>query len=167
MSEIMVFLRAFGWLLTWAVGALLLALLFYAASTAAPYAVLAPDGTALNVIELDAPPAGCGYVAGCTIVPRDQVPAGQLGTFGSVAAPATPRTVISAAEFQARFSDAEQGAIWAAAAKDPSGQIGAGLTRGLTAGQIDLAAPALKAWLDALVAAGALTAAREAQILTP
>ena len=128
--------------------------------TAAPASGLVPIGLA-RTIPVNRPEV-------MTLVAALDLPApSALSPLPPLAAPATPRTVISAAEFQARFRDAEQGAIWAAAAKDPSGQIGAGLTRGLTAGQIDLAAPALKAWLDALVAAGALTAAREAQILTP
>ena len=76
-------------------------------------------------------------------------------------------TVLSAAQFQARFTQLEQGAIWAAAAKDTTGSIGAGLTLGLTAQQIDLTDAVLKAWMDGLVLAGAITSQRETEILTP
>lgn len=83
------------------------------------------------------------------------------------ALPVVPVGSISKAEFQARFTDGELGAIWAVAAKDATGQIGAGLTRGLIAQQVDLAAPGLKLWIDALVEAGALAQDRATEILTP
>jgi len=76
-------------------------------------------------------------------------------------------TTISSAAFQGRFTDAEQAAIWKAAAQDATGAIGAGLTKGLTAGTVDLTSTIVKGWMDSLVTAGAITADRETAILTP
>ena len=58
-------------------------------------------------------------------------------------------------------------AIWKAAAQDATGAIGAGLTKGLTAGTVDLTSTIVKTWMDSLVTAGAITADRETAILTP
>ena len=55
-----------------------------------------------------------------------QVAAG-TALIASLVPPLKP-TVLTAAQFQARFTQLEQGAIWAAAAKDATGAIGAGLT---------------------------------------
>jgi hypothetical protein len=74
-------------------------------------------------------------------------------------------TTISSLDFFNRFTDAEHAAIWAAATSTPA--IGAGLTKGLAAGRIDLTAAELKAWVDGLVSVGVLTADRETAILTP
>lgn len=76
-----------------------------------------------------------------------------------------PPTVISAAEFFNRLTQAETGAIWAAAVAIPA--LGVGLMNGLATGSIDLTSPVLKTWLDGCVAAGAVTAEREIVILTP
>jgi hypothetical protein len=76
-----------------------------------------------------------------------------------------PPTAISSSAFFQRFTDAERGAIWAAAVGSPA--IGSGLVGGLSAGTIDLTSVAVKTWLDACVTAGALTAQREAILLTP
>jgi len=84
-------------------------------------------------------------------------------TYADIPAP----TTISSAAFQGRFTDAEQAAIWKAAAQDATGAIGAGLTKGLTAGTVDLTSSVVKTWMDSLVTAGAITADRETAILTP
>jgi hypothetical protein len=83
-----------------------------------------------------------------------------------VPTPAPNPTVITSIAFLDRFTPAEQAAVQQAAASAPS-TIGVGLTTGLATGTIDLTGPALKAWMDALVTAGAITSARESTILTP
>lgn len=77
----------------------------------------------------------------------------------------TTPTTIPAVAFFNRFTQAETAAIWSAAIANPA--IGVGLMNGLAAGSVDLASPTVKTWLDGLVAAGALTAARETVVLTP
>jgi hypothetical protein len=77
----------------------------------------------------------------------------------------SPPTTISASAFLARFTQAEQEAVWAACASTPP--LGVGLANGLAAGSIDLTSSVTQAWMVALVAAGAITADREAAILTP
>lgn len=74
-------------------------------------------------------------------------------------------TTISAFDFFNRFTPDEHAAVWSAATANPA--IGVGLTQGLAAGRIDLSSAVLKAWMDALVAVGAITAHRETAILTP
>lgn len=74
-------------------------------------------------------------------------------------------TVISAGAFFARFTDAERAAIWPASVANA--QLGVGLVNGLANGSVNLLAPEAQAWLDGLVAAGALTADRATEILTP
>jgi hypothetical protein len=54
-----------------------------------------------------------------------------------------------------------------AAAAVAAPEIFVGLVHGLANGTIDLTTTELKAWMDGLVAAGAITADREAEILTP
>lgn len=83
-----------------------------------------------------------------------------------------PATITSLAFFN-RFTAAEQAAVQRAAASAPT-TLGVGLTHGLIAGTINLAGcpsacrdPTIKAWMDGLVAAAAITAARETAILTP
>lgn len=77
-----------------------------------------------------------------------------------------PRTEISAAEFLARFTDAERLAVQTAAVAQPS--IALGLTMGLAVGTIRLVGdPVTAAWMASLVTAGALTPDRKTQILTP
>jgi hypothetical protein len=61
----------------------------------------------------------------------------------------------------------EQAAIWAAAAKDATGALGASLIKGLSAGTVDLTSSKVKTWMDALVTAEAITADRETAIPTP
>jgi hypothetical protein len=87
---------------------------------------------------------------------------------GNTPNPATlksPPTILQAAAFFARFTPAEQAAIQAAAAASP--QIGVGLTLGLAQGYVNLLSPILAGWMAALVAAGAITSARSAVIMTP
>lgn len=74
------------------------------------------------------------------------------------------QTVISSLDFFNRFTMDEHAAVWSATT---TSAIGVGLTQGLAAGRIDLTSPALKAWMDALVTAGVITADRETAILTP
>lgn len=64
-----------------------------------------------------------------------------------------------------RFTPAEQAAIQQLATTNIP--IGVGLTHGLALGTIDLTSATTKAWLDAIVAAGGITAAREAVMLMP
>lgn len=86
---------------------------------------------------------------------------------------APPPTTISTSDFLARFTAAERAAVQQAATAQPA-TIGVGLTQGLVAGTVNLAGcpsacqdPTLKGWMDGLVTAGAITAARETAILTP
>lgn len=72
---------------------------------------------------------------------------------------------ISNLDFYNRFTDAEKLAVQTAANASP--QIALGLTHGLVSGSVTLTGPTIKAWMDALVAAGAITADRETEILTP
>lgn len=92
-----------------------------------------------------------------------------LAIGGNVADPApapTPLIEISASEFLARFTDIERLAVQTAADAQPS--IALGLTMGLATGTIKLTGDAAVAgWMAALVTAGALTADRKTQILTP
>lgn len=76
-----------------------------------------------------------------------------------------PPTEVSAAVFFARFSDAEKAAIWSTAVANP--QFGVGLVHGLANGAIGLTGDIVKAWMGGLVVAGAITAERETEILTP
>lgn len=125
-----------------------------------------PAGTALGRIVWDGH-APYAAPAGEQVVPDDA---------RAVYQPARRRgasTIITASAFLARFSPAEQAAVQQAAAAQPA-TIGVGLTTGLAAGTINLtgcaaacADPKLRPWMDSLVAAGAITAARETEILTP
>ena len=81
-----------------------------------------------------------------------------------VSMPAPP-TTIAAAAFLGRFTQAEQLAVQAAAAASPA--IGVGLTLGLAQGFVIFASPLLTSWMEALVAAGAITKARATEIMTP
>lgn len=60
---------------------------------------------------------------------------------------------------------AEQAAVWKAAQADSSGAIGAGLLRILSVKTIDVSGAAFGNWLDRLVTAGAITAARKTEIV--
>lgn len=75
------------------------------------------------------------------------------------------QTIIPSGQFFERFTPAEQAAIWGDAVRTPA--VGVGLQHGMASGQIDLADPVTKAWVDQLVTDGDITAAREAQVLTP
>lgn len=92
-----------------------------------------------------------------------------LAIDGNVVDPAptpAPATRIGAAEFLARFTDAERLAVQTAAAAAPA--IALGLTMGLAVGTIGLVDDAVTAaWMASLVTAGALTDDRKTQILTP
>lgn len=123
-----------------------------------------PAGTALATIIWDGktpytPPAGE------QAVPYTGQPLYQ-------AAVPHPTTITSLAFFN-RFTAAEQAAVQQAAAAAPA-TLGVGLTHGLVAGTVNLAGcpsacqdTTLKAWMDGLVTAGAITSARESAILTP
>lgn len=76
-----------------------------------------------------------------------------------------PQTSISALTFFSRFTPAEEIAVQAACSSNP--QLGAGLTHGLASGTIDLTDAAVSSWLDGLIAAGAIAAARKAVLLQP
>lgn len=80
-----------------------------------------------------------------------------------------PPTTISSASFFARFTAAETAAVWAAAAPGTAhgAQIGPGLMQGMALGTIDLTSPQLAGWLGLLVQAGAISLARQSQILDP
>jgi hypothetical protein len=87
---------------------------------------------------------------------------------GNVPAPvATPivPTTIPAAAFYARFTPAEQLAVQTAANASP--QLGLGMTLGLAQGFVIFASPLLINWMNGMVAAGAITRARAAVIMTP
>ena len=75
-------------------------------------------------------------------------------------------TSIPDGAFLARFTAAERAAVQQAAVAQPA-TIGVGLTQGMVAGAVNLTDPALKAWMDGLVAGGVITSARETAILTP
>jgi hypothetical protein len=81
--------------------------------------------------------------------------------------PAAPRpSVISVQAFWARFTPTEQGAIQAAASTNPA--IAQAMTFALVVGQVNLlTGPIVTSWMAALVAAGVITSARSAIILTP
>jgi len=81
-------------------------------------------------------------------------------------APVAPRpTTISAGEFLARFTAAEQAAVQTACLASP--QLMLGLTTGLALGQINLTGSNLATWMQGLVSAGAVTQARATEILAP
>jgi hypothetical protein len=88
---------------------------------------------------------------------------------GNVADPApaaAPPSVIPVAAFWARFGPAEQAAIQAAAAANP--EVAVPMSFAAVIGQVNLlSGPLVTQWMAALVAAGTITAARSAQILTP
>lgn len=77
----------------------------------------------------------------------------------------TSPTVVPNAVFFGRWTATEVAAAWAASVGNP--QLGAGLLNGLAIGAIDLSGAATSAWMDAMVTAGVLTAARKTTILTP
>jgi hypothetical protein len=141
--------------------------------------VTLPDGSRTPYASLSLWPSDRLTAAGIYAVTTPTPPSGQSLTqvcyaLADGAVTATPTyadipapTTISSAAFQARFTDPEQAAIWKAAAQDATGAIGAGLTKGLTAGTVDLTSTIVKTWMDSLVTAGAITADRETAILTP
>jgi hypothetical protein len=88
-------------------------------------------------------------------------------TFTAPAAPPTPPppTQIAPLAFQGRFTSAEAASIFAAAQTNVA--LNQWLWQTAAAQYIDLADPMTKDGLDAMVAAGLLTAARETVILTP
>ena len=86
-------------------------------------------------------------------------------TADSAPVPAKP-SIIPIQAFWARFTAAEQAAIQTAAAATPA--IAHGMTFALAAGQVNLLAGGVNTtWMPLVVAAGAVTAARSAIILTP
>ncbi len=85
-----------------------------------------------------------------------------------------PSTVISYAEFEARFTPGEFDAATdfvfetdPATGKPARRALIQALQRAVARNSVDLASPRTAAFLDALVAAGILTAARKTEILTP
>ena len=130
----------------------------------APDGTTQPAGTVLGRILWDGH-AAYTPPSGEQVVPN----AGQLPYQPVVPHP----TTITSAAFLARFTTAEQAAVQSAAAAAP-GTIGVGLTIGMVQGTVNLAGcpgacvnAQLKAWMDGLVSAGAITSARETAILTP
>lgn len=139
--------------------ALLILTLFASPVSAATYS-LTDDQGRVNCIEYDGsgryvPPAG-------SVLSSQSAP-----NCSATPVYATPSTILTANAFRQRFTDAELAASWAAASRDATGAIGAGLTKGLTADQVDLTDPSLAAWMGLLVQAGAVTSDRAAQILAP
>lgn len=130
----------------------------------APDGTTQPAGTALGRILWD------GHAAYTPPAGEQVVP----DTGQAIYQPPPPHpTTITSAAFLARFTTTEQAAVQSAAAAAP-GTIGVGLTIGMVTGTVDLAGcpsacqnTVLKTWMDGLVAAGAITAARETAILTP
>jgi hypothetical protein len=86
-----------------------------------------------------------------------------LGAWTAAANPASPR-VIAPLEFLLRFTAAERTAIRTAAAASP--ELADWIDQARFAREIDLDAPTTAAGLDALVAAGLLTAARRAAVVS-
>lgn len=85
---------------------------------------------------------------------------------GNTADPAPVPPVVTALPsdaWMARFTPAEQAAVWTAAAVHA--QIGVGLTMGLARGVVDLASPTLQTWLDLCISAGAVTSDRRTTLL--
>ena len=80
-------------------------------------------------------------------------------------APAAPPVQISPLQFMARFTAAETAGIAAAALS--SSALFLWFMQASAASYIDLTDPRTKAGLDALVAAGLLTADRQTAVLTP
>lgn len=117
------------------------------------------DGTAYVLIRTS---AAIPLPAGVTAI-GPQTTAAISGVF--MAGPDAPPSTIPAVEFFNRFTPAETQAVSAIALASPP--VFAGLVNGLAAGQLDLTSPTLQAWMDGLVAAGALTADRKTIILTP
>lgn len=80
----------------------------------------------------------------------------------------TPKAILPSDQFFGRFMAlGVTGAVWAACARDPTGQLGAGLTHGLAGGAIDLSSAETQQWMAGLVAAGAITQDQSNAILTP
>jgi len=87
---------------------------------------------------------------------------------GNTADPApvpSPPTSITAGEFLARFTAAEQAAVQQACLANASLMLG--LTTGLALGQINLTGSNLATWMQGLVTADALTSQRATAILAP
>jgi hypothetical protein len=81
-------------------------------------------------------------------------------------APVPPNpTTIPVGAFLNRFTEPEQAAIQAACSASPT--LAMGMTIGLALGSIDLTNTTTTTWMQGLVTAGALTAARSTVILTP
>ena len=122
------------------------------------------------VAELtDTDPAG-RFVAELTWVTAPaEVAAGWTydgATFHPPAAPAPPaQTQLTPLEFMARFTQAESAAIAGAALGNAA--LFLWFLQAMGASYVDLTDARTKTGLDALVAAGLLTADREAAILTP
>ena len=76
-----------------------------------------------------------------------------------------PPTTIPVADFFARFTPTETGAVWVAAQQVPA--LGVGLMQGLANGAINLTSPVLAEWMAGLVQASVITQARHDTILTP
>lgn len=76
-------------------------------------------------------------------------------------------TTINVEDFMARFTPAEQAAVWKAMQSEATGAIGAIYTLALTRRRVGLKHPATQQFVNALTTAGALTPARAAAILTP
>lgn len=87
------------------------------------------------------------------------------GSWPPAAPPPSAPTTISTWDFLHRFTASEQLAIQSACSATPS--VGLYLTKGLAAGMVDLTSPDVPLWLNALVAAGAITQARATAVQVP
>lgn len=114
-----------------------------------------PDMTCWADVSAVSPPPQAGWT--CAGSPLACAPPAPVAT--------PPSATISTSAFFARFTQAET--LGVSAASNASAAINAGLVQGLAAGSVDLTSPVLKAWMDGLAQAGAITATRETAILTP
>lgn len=96
---------------------------------------------------------------------QTQIAAGQQAQ-AAIVLPLNPRIIPSSA-FQGRFTQAEQQAVWRAMGADTTGALGAAYTMAMTNGSVNLTDAMTSAFVNGLVAAGALTSARATAILTP
>lgn len=135
------------------------------------YALVDADGQVVNAIEWDGE-AQYTQPTGLVAVPApDGASPGwkwskKKGFSPPPEPPPPPKsTVITALGFFGRFTPEERIAVQTATNLIP--ELGVGLINGLAAGAVDLLGETVIAWMDGLVRAGALTADRKTEILTP
>ena len=141
------------------IGLALVLAIFSLPVSGAQYAVVDSSSAVVNIVEWD---GASPYAPGTGLTLR-LATTGDLASWNSKIIPAPP--IISSVAFWARFTASEQTAIATAAQNNAS--INVWLITALTYSSIDLTNQTTKAGLDALVAAGLLTSARETAILTP